>query len=306
MKKISEPIVFFGSGPVAAESLKALCESFTIDAVVTKKTPDHHLYEAPVVRVAEDRSIKLYSVRDKRELEFLLSNENDLRNIRLGILVDFGIIISRLAIDHFSLGIVNSHFSLLPQWRGADPISFSILKGQPETGVSLMLITEGMDEGPLLAQQIYKLRPDITTPQLTTELIRLSNTMLTSSLPLYLDGRLQPFPQDSSKPPTYSRKLTKEDGVIDWGKDAEEIEREVRAFIEWPKSHGLINGISVILTKTHVEHNAGPAPAGSVEFKDRQLTVHCGTHSLVIDHLKPAGRKEISGPEFVRGYLKLA
>src|SRR5205807_1457352 len=84
----------------------------------------------------------------------------------LGLVVDYGLIISQDVIDNFGLGIVNSHFSLLPQWRGADPITFAILSGQTETGVSLMLINAKMDEGPLLAQEKLPIGKQATTSQL--------------------------------------------------------------------------------------------------------------------------------------------
>src|SRR5581483_3005092 len=101
---------------------------------------------------------------------------------------------------------------LLPKWRGADPISFAILNGDSETGVSLMLIVEALDEGPLLAQERVPIASDTNTPALTEKLIRLSDKLLAETLVPYLGGQLKPWPQDNSIAPTYSRKLTKDDG----------------------------------------------------------------------------------------------
>ncbi len=302
MKTTLEPILFFGSGPVAAKSLEALCENFSVQAVITKAIPLHHHYEAPVVSVAEKKSKKLYFVRDKLELEELLAKDATLQNIKIGVLVDFGIIISKATIEHFSMGIVNSHFSLLPQWRGADPITYSILSGQSETGVSLMLISQGMDEGRLLAQETYRLRPSVTTPQLTSGLVELSNKMLSEYLPPYVTGKLKPYEQDQSIPPTYSRKLTKEDGEVNWEKSAEELEREIRAFIEWPKCHAKINDVEVILTGAHVITKSGVP--GTIEPDNELLIIHCGDESLAIDRLKPSGKREMTGSDFKRGYLR--
>src|SRR5581483_485631 len=183
MKKISEPIIFFGSGPVAVKTLEFLESDFAIHGVITKPVPPHHHEKAPVIEVAERNSLDIYYVRDKNDLIELFRSQKISNNIRLGILVDFGVIIPSLVLHHFKLGIINSHFSLLPEWRGADPITFAILSGQLVTGVSLMLIVEGMDEGPVLAQKPYNLSPDTTTPQLTEDLIKLSNSMLASTLP---------------------------------------------------------------------------------------------------------------------------
>src|SRR5690349_4191168 len=136
MKKISEPITFFGSGPVAAESLRLLAQSFTIEAVITKPRPAHHKGSVPVLELAEKLQIPVRTASTKSELDALF----DSRPVksRVAILIDFGIIVSQQVIDYFEYGIINSHFSLLPEWRGADPITFSILSGQPRTGISLM------------------------------------------------------------------------------------------------------------------------------------------------------------------------
>jgi methionyl-tRNA formyltransferase len=300
MKKTSEPIIFFGSGPVAAKSLQSLRERFVVKTVITKPLPPHHYEEAPVVNVAKANSMEIYYTRDRNELYELFTDVNITNEIRLGVLVDFGIIIPQAVLDCFELGIVNSHFSLLPEWRGADPITFAILSGQSVTGVSLMLIVKAMDEGPLLAQEPYRLGPDITTPQLTESLIKLSNDMLASTLPTYMSGEISPFAQDKGIPATYSRKLTKDDGQIDWNKDAKQLEREIRAFAGWPRSHASINDVQIIITKAHITDLLGEP--GKVEMVDGLLVVHCAMRSLVIDRLKPAGKNEMSGSEFLRGH----
>jgi methionyl-tRNA formyltransferase len=298
MKKISSPVVFFGSGPVAAESLRLLNTNFTIEVVVTKPRPEHHKGDVPVIRVAEELGLPIFTVVNKRTLDDLI--ESTSFKSRLGILIDFGIIVSQKAIDAFPLGIVNSHFSLLPEWRGADPITFSILSGQKETGVSLMLLTAGMDEGPILAYGTYELTPTITTPQLTHELIELSDALLQETMPGYIEDSIVAQPQNPTQEITYSRKLTKDDGVIDWGKSATQIEREIRAFIEWPKSRTIIAGRDVVITQAHVVSITG-AP-GKAIVHEKQLVVSCGKDSLVIDHLKPAGKKEMTGQAFLAGY----
>ena len=146
--------------------------------------------------------------------------------------------------------------------RGQTPITFAILSGQPVTGVSLMLIVEAMDEGPIIAQEPYKLKPGTTTPQLTEELIKLSNSMLASSLPAYMSGEVPPIEQNRNIPATYSRKLNKEDGRVDWYKDAEQLEREIRAFTGWPRSYAYINNISVTIKRAHIINLSGEPGRG--------------------------------------------
>jgi methionyl-tRNA formyltransferase len=300
MKKSFEPIVFFGSGPVAAKSLEFLHDNFIVNAVVTKPIPPHHHEAAPVAEFARDKSLKTYLVRDKYELDDLILSKNSVLDVRIGVLVDFGIIVSKSVLDHFELGVINSHFSLLPEWRGADPITFSILSGQRETGVSLMVVVEAMDEGPIIAQRSYKLSPNTTTPELTNNLIKLSNRMLAMYLSNYIGGKLQPTPQDTSIQPSYSRKLVKQDGQINPEKNAAQLEREIRAFIDWPKSQLDINGLVVTVRAAHTVSLSGKP--GTFEIVNKELILHCGKQSLAIDSLRPAGKRDMSSADFLRGY----
>jgi len=299
MKKTSETIVFFGSGPVAAASLRLLHKWITIEAVVTKPRPAHHRGPVPVLEVCEELGLPVHTAENKKQLDELFAAAEF--QSRLGILIDFGIIISPSVINYFPLGIVNSHFSVLPEWRGADPITFAILSGQEQTGVSIMLLTEGMDEGPLLCYGEYEMRAPLTTPQLTHDLINLSDALLQHEIPRYLAGETHGVSQDlTGREVSYSRKLTKQDGDIDWAKPAAQIEREIRAFIEWPKSRAHLGSLDVIITKAHVVDASG-AP-GTITVADKLPVVHCGEQALALDALKPAGKKEMTGQAFLAGY----
>lgn len=304
MKKISSPIVFFGSGPVAAQSLSLLSERVTIEAVITKPRPPHHKGSVPVIDTAKRLGLPLHTASDKTELATLCEASNF--SSKVGVLIDFGIIVPKKVIDYFSLGIINSHFSILPQWRGADPITFSILSGQQETGVSLMLLVPAMDEGPLLRVGHFPLPPDITTPLLTAKLIELSNSLLIRTLPEYITGKVIPVAQESTgKAISYSRKLTKDDGVLNWQKPAHVLEREIRAYIDWPKSHTQLAGKQVIITKAHVvPGNTVEAKPGDIETSligDGILMIETIDGRLCIDRLKPAGKREMSTREFLAG-----
>jgi len=303
MKKMSETVVFFGSGPVAAKALSLLHKDFMIEAVVTKPVPAGHRGTFPVLELAAALDLKILTPSSRQELSALFESQ-PVRST-LGIVIDYGIIISRKVIDYFPLGIVNSHFSLLPKWRGADPITFSILNGDRQSGVSLMLINEKLDEGLLLAQSPYELSDDVTAPELTDDLVRLSHEMLTSILPLYIAGKLQPAPQEQvtmaeDSVPTYSRKLTKQDGILDWHKTAQQLEREVRAFIEWPKSSTNLANREVIITQAHTVDSTGKI--GQLQIEGKTLLVYCREQALAIDRLKPASKPEMSIAAFLAGY----
>jgi methionyl-tRNA formyltransferase len=299
MTKTSKTVVFFGSGPVAAKSLSLLLKHTEVEAIITKPTTTREMAAAaPGVPVLE--------VTNAPELDELLQRNSFAS--RLGVLIDFGIIVHQSVINAFELGIVNSHFSLLPQWRGADPITFSILSGQKETGVSLMLLVEAMDEGPILACGVQPIDATTTTPDLTDQLIVLSDKLLKTELPKYLAEKATLLTQEDladkyNLQPSYSRKLTKEDGIIDWHKPAEAIEREVRAFAGWPRSRTILADKDVIITSSHVVAKSGKP--GTCEADRKELLVYCADKALSIDQLQPSGKKEMPIQAFLAGYGKL-
>ncbi len=304
MKKTSETIVFFGSGPVAAESLDLLLEHTSVEAVITKPKPAHHRGSSPVLDIAKKHDLPVHTIANKKELTTLFQSVNF--SSKAGLVIDYGIIIEKPVIDYFPLGIVNSHFSLLPQWRGADPITFSILSGQAETGVSLMTINEALDEGPLIGQATFKVPEKITRPELAKELIQLSDAMIKELLDKYLSGNIDPMPQEvgSIAPttiPSYTRMLKKDDGLMDFNKPAEQLEREVRAYIEWPKSRTTLASKDVVITNTDVINNSGKA-GKAIKTEHNELIIYCSKKALRILQLKPAGKKEMSAEAFLAGH----
>jgi len=276
-------------------------QSFAIEAVITKPRPSHHRGEVPVIETAARLGLRVLFASDRQSLDALIGTTPV--NSRVAVLIDFGIIVSQTVLDYFPLGIVNSHFSLLPKLRGADPITFAILEGHRETGVSLMLIVPRMDEGPLLAQQSLPLSDTITAPELTEALIAISHHLLEANLPAYVGGELKPIPQDAAITPTYSRRLTKEDGYIDWSKPAVQLQREIRAYLEWPKSRAAFGPLEVVVTQAH--RVAVSSTPGVTALYEKKPLVYCGEHALIIDRLKPAGKQEMTGEAFLAGYKKL-
>jgi len=300
MIKRLDPVVFFGSGPLAAKSLELLSKDMVVEAVITKAPASHHKGIVPVAEVCKKLELPVYYANSKAELDKLFSSNTF--HSRIGILIDFGIIVSRLVIDYFDKGIVNSHFSVLPEWRGADPITFALISGQKTTGVSLMLLVEAMDEGPLLDYGIVEIKPDSTGPSLSQELITLSHSLLVKDIPLYQSGEITPKTQSiTGRDISYSRKLSKEDGIIDWTESAELIEHKIRAFIEWPKSRTSFNGVNVTITRAHVIKGSTQT-AGLITVDNHQLIVDCSKDRLSIDRLKPDNKPEMDIKAFLAGY----
>jgi methionyl-tRNA formyltransferase len=339
MKK-SPTIVFFGSGPVAAASLTHLLTWCDVECVVTKPRAEGHRGSVPVLELALARNLRTIVPTNKRELSAAVGGESFTSHV--GIVIDYGIIIAQDVIDSFPLGIINSHFSILPQWRGADPISFSLLSGQAETGVSLMRITAGLDEGDLLATKtISTYAPDtarqLTNPELTSALIHTSNVLLEDILHSYIDGAIVPVMQDKKSMttavacapnaydytssmrtlPSHSRKLTKQDGVLDPStKTAVQLEREIRTFIEWPKSRITVGGKDVIVKQACVYESPriessdtslfAHLAVGSTFMHEKRLFLVClGDTLLELIVLQPSGKPAMNAQGFLAGYSHL-
>jgi methionyl-tRNA formyltransferase len=179
------------------------------------------------------------------------------------------------------------------------------LSGQKETGVSIMQIVAALDEGDLLSQVHCPIDPQETNQTLTNKLITLSNQELRRVIPDYLLHKVQPcaqpmHPSDHPFALSYSRKLTKADGQIDWQKPAAVIEREVRAFAGWPSSYTEdFFDRRIIITKARIGTTKGTP--GTLIQSPHALEVTCGTGSLVIGELKPAGKPAMSVEAFLRG-----
>lgn len=309
-------LVFFGSGPVAAASLKLAHAWADIEAVITKPQPPHHKEPFPVLELAGTLGLPVHTPNGKHELSELVGRNPF--SSRIGLVIDYGFIINQDVIDSFELGIINSHFSLLPEWRGADPITFAILSGQPQTGVSLMRIVAAMDEGPLLGFGIQEIDDTTTTPALTKQLILLSDALLQTELPRYISGEAKLIDQLTiaekipgyPAEPTYSRKLAKQDGLLDFSKPAVQLEREIRAYLEWPKSRMTLAGKEVVLITAHVWHPETELTEelhlspGSAFVHGKQLLIMTGDGLLSVDRLKPAGKPDMPIAAFLAGYGK--
>ena len=292
-------VVFFGSGPVAAMSLENLNKNYNVELVITKKRAPHHKDPAPVEVLAENNNLSIKFADTKSELEdIILTSQLD---NACGIVIDYGVIISKKVIDYFNKGIVNSHFSLLPQWRGADPISFSLLSGQNTTGVCLMTINEGMDTGDIIASESIDISPNDTGPSMTYRLINLSNQLINTKLADYIEETLEPYPQQNNIV-TYSTKLQKKDGVLDWYKPSTVLEREIRAYKDWPKSRTKFGDIDLTITNAASNKDTRLATGKILITADKKMFVGCRVGSLEILELKPAGKNIMNIAAFLNGY----
>ena len=235
-------IAFLGTPRVAVPALKALAEE-GVEAVFCN--PDRpagrgrHLEAPPVKVAAQELGLAIHQplswkAPETRELWESLQ-------IDLAIVVAYGHLLPRWMLDSCSGGVWNLHFSLLPRWRGAAPVNHALLAGDEATGVSLMRLTPGMDEGPVLAQCHRAIGPEDTAESLLADLAEEAAELLMDQLPLMLGGCAAPVAQDHALA-TYAPKLHKDMGRLDWHRPAAELHRQVRALWPWPGSELELEG----------------------------------------------------------------
>lgn len=285
-------LVFFGTEDFSADSLAALAaQNWNITAVITK--PDtlrgrgQKMSRPAVKAIAEFNEIPVHQPQNESQMATIIKG---LRPTH-GVLVAYGRLISKEVIELFPHGIINLHPSLLPKHRGPSPIETAILNGDERTGISLMKLSTGMDEGPVYAQEPLALNGREDRLSLGKDLSRRGAEFLVDKLPGIVEGELQPKPQDDSRA-SYTKLLKKEDGVISWDEAPEIIERKVRAFLGFPKTKVKIHGHEVVITKARVASSA----------EDGGLVIPSGSGWLEIVQLTTPGGRVASGADFSRGY----
>lgn len=201
-------------------------------------------------------------------------------------------------------GCLNLHPSLLPRYRGPSPVVAAILDGLEVTGVSIMLMDQGMDTGPVLAQRSCPIAPQDTAETLTYRLFQLGAELLKEILPGWLRGEVQPVPQDHSQA-TYTRRIEKEDGQADWSQPAVVLERRLRAFTPWPGLYTRWKGKLLKVLAAVPLPQPAQAPPGTVVRLDSQDTpcgVATGDGILGLRRLQLEGGKAQDARQFVIGY----
>ena len=295
-------VVFMGSPDFAASCLRATAGAHEVTLVVSQ--PDKPAgrggqMHAPAVKtVALELGLPVIQPKSARtgELEQALRNSG----AELAVVVAYGKILPKAVLEALPRGCINVHASLLPKYRGAAPIQWSVIHGESETGVCIMQLDEGMDTGPVLLERRTPIGPDETSGELFTRLSTLGAEALLEALAGIEAGTLAPAPQDHTRA-THAPMLTKADGAIEFAQPATSVAARIRGVDPWPGAQATLREQVVKLFRARAEPGQGGPPGTVVAIDADGAHVATGDGSVVIRELQAPGRKRMTAQQMAAG-----
>jgi methionyl-tRNA formyltransferase len=308
-------IVFIGAGDIGVPTLQALLKSeHEIVGVVTQ--PDKPVGRAqrieptPIKRTLTESRIPILQparIKGRQAIEQIRALQPDVI-----VVMAYGQILPREVLEVPRIACLNLHASLLPRWRGAAPIQAAIAAGDPETGITVMYMAEGLDTGDILLQRRIDILPTDTGGSLYDRLAYIAPEALLEALQMLAKGNAPRIPQGNALA-TSAPKLTRNDGKIDWSEPAESVERKIRAFNPWPVAFmklgppSLRSGVAgeqrlKIFSASIVDLAGKP---GEILRSDKELVIAAGKGALSLGEVQLEGKRRISATEFLRGFRQL-
>ncbi len=294
-------IVFMGSPEFAVPALRQLHMHFDVVGVITQ--PDKpagrgkQITASPVKVLAESLNIEVLQpvkLRDPDVFEVISGLKPDLI-----VVAAYGQILRSNILEIPRFGCINIHPSLLPRWRGASPIPAALLAGDTVTGVTIMKMDAGMDSGPILRQVEEKIHPQDNAETLSNRLAQIGADLLIATIQDYVAGKIIPISQDEDKV-TFSRLITKEDGLLDLNKPIKFLINQVKAYTPWPGARIIWkeNPLRIIQASglTSAIENIGER---GIKHGFPAIAVHDGW--LILEEVQPAGKRPMNGKDFLRG-----
>lgn len=298
---MTKRIIFFGTGDFALPILKKLFEKYSIISIVTQ--PDKQKGRGRKKTVSDIKKTGI-----EFGLEILQPEQLSDQNFRdhmnklapeIIVVAAYGKIVPKWILDLPSGGCLNVHASLLPRWRGASPIQTAILEGDNKTGVTIMLMDEGLDTGPILSQRATTIELTDTAGALTTRLSLLGAELLIETLTRFSKGEIIPIPQKNDEA-THCKLIKKENALLDFNKPSHIIERKIRAYNPWPVCFMDYNHIQLRIFKAEISftRKLRPFERGII---GKNPAVGTADQDLIIQEVQMPGKKVVSGRQFLNG-----
>ena len=302
-------LIMLGTGPFAVPTLQKLAASrHEIAVVITRPPAGRNATASPLQRAGESLNLKVWAPATANAPE----SQSRIASLAPDLLVvcDYGEILRPETLVTARLGGINLHGSLLPKYRGAAPVQWAILNGEPETGNSVIQMTPGLDAGPLLAQQRTPIDPDEDAEQLEARLGAMGAEAVLDVVNKLESGTTQSIAQDKSQASKAPR-LKKEQGAVDWSRPAQDIKNQVRGLRPWPRAYTFSHrtgaeplrvNIDRVATVSATVPTVVTAPPGTILDATEQLLIAAGGGAIEVLELQPAGKCSMSAAEFIRGY----
>ena len=307
-------IIFAGTPANAARTLEALLQTnHEVVAVLTR--PDapfgrkRVVTPSPVAQLAQQHGLKVFKAN---RVDQELASQLALSGAQIGVVVAYGALLKKFALDALPMGWVNLHYSLLPDWRGAAPVQNSILSGDTRTGVTLFQLDEGMDTGPILDVVPTEIQVGETSGRLLSRLTELGITLLAQALPALEAGFAKAVEQTASGTIRPANKLDRSQAKVNWNLNSTVIERQILAMNPEPMAYSVLGtetfriidaaslgktDWSSLSSESQADHNPG-----NIRFEARRVLVECGAGTLLqLKTVQPAGKNPMPATDWARG-----
>lgn len=302
-------VVFMGTPDFSVGTLRELVKAgHEVVGVVSQpdkpKGRGKSLMPTPVKEAALELGLPVYQPKKVRDPEFL----EGLRELapEVIVVVAFGQMIPQSILELPPYGCINVHASLLPKYRGAAPIQWAVIDGEPESGVTIMKMDTGLDTGDMITKVVVPIEKDETGGSLFDKLSEAGAKLLVDTLPSLADGTAVYEKQPEESPTPYAAMIQKQLGNIDWKRPAVEIERLIRGLNPWPSAFTKLNGKTLKIWSAQVlnesEKDAAAVPGTILSADAQGLCVKTGQGVLNITELQLEGKKRMDTPAFLRGY----
>lgn len=302
-------VVFMGTPDFSVGTLKALAAAgHEIAGVVSQpdkpKGRGKNLQPTPVKEAAMELGLPVYQPKKVRDPEFLEVLKE--LNPEMIVVVAFGQLIPKSILELAPYGCINVHASLLPKYRGAAPIQWAVIDGEPETGVTIMRMDEGLDTGDMISKVTVPVSADETGGSLFDKLSEAGAKLLVETLPSLEAGTAVFEKQPEESPTAYAGMIKKSMGDLDWNRPAEELERLIRGLNPWPSAYTKLDGKTLKIWKAQVleekEEEEKQMPGTILSTDQQEFKVKTGKGILKITELQLEGKKRMDTSSFLRGY----
>lgn len=297
-------IIFMGTPEFAVPAIDALIEAgHEIAAVFSQpdkpKGRGYTLTPPPVKVKAQEHGIPVYQPTTMKDGEALKIFEEIKPDV--AVVIAYGKILPKDLLDAPKYGCINVHASLLPKYRGAAPIQWSVIDGEPKTGVTTQQMDAGLDTGDMLMKRETPIGPDETAGELHDRLSEMSAALIVDTLAALEQGQLKPEKQDDSMS-CYAKMLTKELCAVDWSRNAQEIHNQIRGLSPWPVATAVLEGRKLKIHRSALSEAENEAAAPGEVISLEPLTVQCGSGALELLEIQAEGKKRMKAADYLRGH----